>query len=353
MGMRGTAMLTAALIAGLPWGSLAQTCAAESRVGSFGITGIQCERCRFYTEEGRSQAVFWTEPVIRGLDPSLPGARVLREGDAIVAVDGALITTTRGQEAYSSLPMEGEVRVRVRRNGATRDLDVPVVAVCPTARSVVPAIAGRPIPAAAPNPGSAYAPPLPSLPSTAAPAAAPPLAGLAIPAPPPLEPGARLGFGFACGPCSARREGDVTTWTFEAPPEITGIQPRGPAAEAGMRAGDRILQIDGTDITTPEGGRRFGAVRAGDRINWTLEREGRTLSVTSVGMPREVAPTGVPASPSPVGEVADVLRFSGRVGDALVEVRGGRVTVVEEGSEIVIRTGDTEVRVRVNPSGRP
>jgi hypothetical protein len=92
-------------------------CLESEQMGSLGITGIKCDRCRFITEGGASRAVFFTEPTILSLDPSLPASRVLRPGDVIVALEGQLITTAEGSARYSSLPPNGAVSLRVRRDG--------------------------------------------------------------------------------------------------------------------------------------------------------------------------------------------------------------------------------------------
>jgi membrane-associated protease RseP (regulator of RpoE activity) len=346
MGGFGRVVATMTLAVGVPAGMAGQTCSADARIGSLGITAIQCERCRFFSRDEGRAPVFWTEPIVRGLDPTLPGSDILREGDAIVAIDGALITTNRGQEAYARLPGSGEVRVRVRRDGETRELSVPVASVCPSSPSLAPVIAGRTIPVPPVAPAAVLAPTPPTPPSPAA--AAVPATPATPPVPPvPAGPDARLGFGFRCGPCSSHRSYGETTWTFSNPLEVTGVPQDGPAWEAGMRPGDRILRIDGIDVTRDEGGRRFGAIAPGDLVRWTLERDGRTFEVTSRALAPEpaFAPRAEPATGAPV--IPDVLRYSGRVGDALIEVRGARVVVVEDGPEIVIRTGDTEVRVRV------
>lgn len=351
MGGYGRVLAAMTLAIGVPAGVAGQTCSAEARTGSLGITAIQCERCRFFSRDEGRAPVFWTEPIVRGLDPRLPGSEVLREGDAIVAIDGALITTNRGQEAYARLPRSGDVRVRVRRDGETRELSVPVASVCPSSPSLAPVIAGRTIPVPPTPPSPAVPPTPPTLPTPVTPST-PPVAPTPPVPPLPAGPDARLGFGFRCGPCSSHRSYGETTWTFSNPPEVTGVQRDGPAWEAGMRPGDRILRIDGVDMTSDEGGRRFGAIAAGDRVRWTLERDGRSFEVTSRALAPEPspAPRAEAADDAPV--IPDVLRYSGRVGDAVIEVRGARVVVVEDGAEIVIRTGDTEVRVRVAPSGR-
>jgi hypothetical protein len=349
--------MAAVLLAALPGAGTAQVAVADAlpcgdagETGSLGITGIECERCRFITGEGPDRAIFYTEPVILAIQPSAPSSRVLREGDVLVAIDGHLITTSAGWERFSDLPAEGSVTLRVRRDGRVRELTVPLMSVCAERGDAWPtAIAGRSVPAP-PLPGLDRAVAVAPVPGAAPLADAVPVAAAARDAPPPppslyeLPPQARLGFGFQCGHCSY--DGDA--WSFTDHPEIRGV-PRGTEAwEAGLRPGDRIVAIDGVDLMTPDGGRRFAAIEPGDRIRWTVERDGRRMDIeTTASAPEESEAWSVRAP-------ADgPIRFTGTVGETTVEVRGGRVSVTEseDGNLIVIQTGDTVIRIRA-PSRR-
>ncbi|NIW37821.1 MAG: hypothetical protein GWN32_15395, partial [Gemmatimonadetes bacterium] len=46
-------------------------------------------------------------------------------------------------------------------------------------------------------------------------------------------------------------------WSFSTPPLINWVYEGGPAYEAGIRPGDLLLGVDGLNIVTEEGGRRF------------------------------------------------------------------------------------------------
>ena len=89
--------------------------------------------------------------------------------------------------------------------------------------------------------------------------------------------------------------------TLPAPVVGTVLQ-GGPAAQAGIQSGDRILNIDGKDM------RSFGDVaavvttRAGVPLSLTVERNGQTQNVTVV------------PQPSPAPEILDADRKVGRIG---------------------------------------
>jgi hypothetical protein len=323
-------------------------CSGSEPVGSLGITGIKCARCRFVTEGGASRAVFFTEPAILSLDPEKPASRVLRAGDVIVAIGGDLITTAEGSARYSSLPPAGDVRVRVRREGRLVDLQVPTGAVCPTPTQVPePTVVGQPIP------DPAIPPPPPkwtverAVPAAPVPAAEP--TPEAVPEPPAalglteLPPRVSLGFGFQCSQCSfSDNRGAPGEWSFTEPPNIFVM--RGSEAwHEGLRSGDQIIAIGGVPITSEEGGQMFAAIQPGDRVSWTVERLGDTLRATTTAREQqETMATEPELDPSEAP-----VRFSGTIGATAVEVRGGRVTVTEseDGRVIVIRTRDTEIRL--------
>jgi len=351
-------MLKAAVIAAiLPAGLAAQAgerlvCRDGAEpVGSLGITGIACDRCQFFTNGKVHRAVFWTEPTILNLDDAHPAAGVLRKGDVLVAVDERLITTSEGSARFSALPPDGPTRLRIRRDGRLMEVSVPVSEVCPESKGTdMPAVAGRGMPAPpAPPIRSASEPPAPG---TRTPPARPSGISVVAPAPPPAPaPEASLGFGFRCSNCGYSMGGVGTgRWTFPEPPEVVGVQSPEGARASGLRVGDRLIALGGVDLTTEEGGRRFAAVSPGDRLVWTVERDGRRLDVTTMASEPSRATT---SAPSLAGDPSRApLRFSGTVGNTTVEVRGGRVSVTEDegGRLVIIRTGDTEIRIRA-PAG--
>jgi C-terminal processing protease CtpA/Prc len=68
-------------------------------------------------------------------------------------------------------------------------------------------------------------------------------------------------------------------WEFASPPEIVQVYAGSPAARAGLRPGDVIVAINGSDITTGEGGSVFGAIRIGVPIEFRVRRGSRVANV--------------------------------------------------------------------------
>jgi len=139
-------------------------------------------------------------------------------------------------------------------------------------------------------------------------------------------------------------------WDFSSPPTVESVEPGSPADRAGIREGDRITHIDGFAITSAEGGKRFGGVKPGQAVGFLLLRDARahSVSVTAGDRTVEAVPTPTPRpgrAPRPQPRPG-ARRFSGVIGDALVEVTGGPITVQRTETEIVIRSADITVRIK-------
>ncbi|MEJ5019560.1 RIP metalloprotease RseP [Ochrobactrum vermis] len=65
-------------------------------------------------------------------------------------------------------------------------------------------------------------------------------------------------------------------------PLIAGVQPGSPAAEAGFEAGDRFISVDGEKITTFSDVQRIVSGRAGDKLNFSVERDGKMVDLQAV-----------------------------------------------------------------------
>ncbi|HEX9726998.1 MAG TPA: PDZ domain-containing protein [Gemmatimonadales bacterium] len=321
-------------------------CAEDDPViGWLGYTGLVCNCTHYFDahDQTNSRWEFRSEPVIFGIDPDGPADGPLRPGDAIVSIDGYLITTAEGGKRFAQIQPNRPVRLRVRRGDREFDVTITPGSACvpPPPPPRPPRPAREPAPRVAPLPPAAPTPPTPAV----------------GPLPPLPPPSARLGLSLSCSQCGMHHAGGRDqVWWFSTPPTVEGVERSGPAYQAGIRSGDVITAIDGTDITSEEGGRRFGAIQPGDRVRFAYRRDGeRRIATLTAGRPpvrvAEVprpspSPTPAPRAPRAPRVQPDVVRFTGLLGDALIEVTGQPVTVTQSETEIIIRSGDITVRIR-------
>lgn len=137
-----------------------------------------------------------------------------------------------------------------------------------------------------------------------------------------------FGIGLSCSDCVLSRDDSVSVWSFSKPPEIHYVDPDSPAADAGLRRGDVLIEIDGLPITSREGGRRFGATKPGDEVRWTYERNGKQKEVTLV------------ASAHPDREYLMAPEVTAQVEAALADLRRKQAKVLEDLD--VLRTEDLD-----------
>lgn len=72
--------------------------------------------------------------------------------------------------------------------------------------------------------------------------------------------------------------GRAVIWRFDSELTIREVRTSGPA-EGKLRAGDKVVAIDGLLITSAEGGRRWGEVRPGETVQLLVRRDGRERPV--------------------------------------------------------------------------
>lgn len=250
-----------------------------------------------------------------------------------------------------------------------------------------------------PRPAHPAAPAETPEPAEAPGAPAPPEALLDLPETPGVvTPRGWFGFGFECGECYVRTSpGDsVAVWTFGSHPRVYSVDLGSPAARAGLRRGDIITRIDGISILTPDGGRRFASVRPGQRVKWTVLREGALRQIVARAAERpdrreRVELRDLRKQVGRLNELSDLdqlrrelatltrelnsrraqelarervrvktptarrLRYAGVIGSTEVEVRGPGSIVVSESDakdELVINTGESVVLIRLSDPAR-
>ena len=145
-----TALLLVACAAGGAAAQAGRTCsegrppAGQPGVGLLHCVGGSCEI--FVRRGGVVFHRFSSEPRVWRIAPDGPAAGRLREGDVLVAVDGALVTSVEGGLRLANLAPGRPVRLRVRRAG--RELEVEIVPRlgCDFPRLLVTTSAERPVP---------------------------------------------------------------------------------------------------------------------------------------------------------------------------------------------------------------
>ncbi len=193
-------------------------------------------------EDGSRWVRFLTEPRVTSVTPGGPADGRLEIGDAIVSVDGHLVTTDAGSHSFQ-FASGGSKHLVVRRRGELREVRVTPLARCGDGDPAEGSRAGTP-------PSGASTP--------------------------------TLGIRFRCVGCGLDRVDLRWRWRFGSAPEVTSTVPGSAADTVGLRAGDVLVAIDGLDSTSPEGSRRFSELRPGQRVRLTFDRDGVRQDVTLV-----------------------------------------------------------------------
>jgi hypothetical protein len=396
---------------GVPGAARPEPCAGNlAPIGDLGIVSLDCDCIysgRAHSTDGHmTLARRWTfrsEPEVSELRPDGPAAGRLREGDVITAIDGVLITTRDGARRFAEVAPGAVVTLTVRRDG--REMPVRIVAdtVCPESVHwpesgvlvMTPSVPRPPVAPEVPRtpqtpgtPAAAEAPEAPQAPEAAiSPEEARSerrMAALPKPAIPTEDalPRGWSGFGLTCSNCGGQPGGDGAppVWEFGTLPTIYFLDPGSPAARAGFQIGDVLTHLDGISLVTEEGGRRFGALKPGQNVRWTILRGGRprVINVIPEARPGDRLPLAdfeeamkalsqagkaehmseemqrlarqmarASERMSRAGAARERLRYAGAVGGSEVEVRGLQNVVVDDsGDEIVITTSDATIRIK-------
>lgn len=228
------------------------------RRGWFGIQ-LSCDEC--FVQRAPGRVAYAQRPAISWVESNSPAYNAgMHSGDTIITVDGLAITSPEGFERFANALPGQNVRVGLRRNGQERE-----VTVVPSARNDVSTTAdfyNQRLRTAQRN-------------------------GLQALRNAFRSPLGWLGMGIECEQCSVTNFGmRQRGWTFRAPPAVLTVDVDGPANRAGLRRGDTLTAIDGTDLITPEGGRAFAQVEPGQRVTLTFRRAGAERRVTLAAVAR-------------------------------------------------------------------
>ncbi|UCF06085.1 MAG: PDZ domain-containing protein [bacterium] len=332
-----------------------------------GITGMKCN-CTFTFGEDERLWLFHAEPKIEGIDRDGPSHGKLKGGDVIVAIDGMLITTRKAGIRFANLVAGEPVELTVRRWGRTRSV------------TVVPRAAPEPeVPIDLTVRHSDYDNSVTIEPGeTALPELARSIEELSMRSAKIAEvvrmmglpvfsefslfpefnidfagqaPRGWIGFGLSFGG-SIRDKGPdkPAEWRFNEPPSIKSIQPGSPADEAGLQVDDVLLEIDGVKLDSRKGGKLFSRMEPGQIVEWKVRRDRKTFTVETKAGTRPLVEKYETLLKRLDPDSLRPLRYTGTLGGTEIEVRGGtdvQVEVYEEAGEIVIRSDESVVRLKM------
>lgn len=241
--------------------------AARSTSATIGVGAFVCYggNCILFdrTVEGPSHT-FTVEPILRAVPTNGPAAGKLLDGDIIIAIDDALITTARAGRKLAAPVVGRPLRFRVRRAG--REIEAVVV---PTEGCETPGIAISDSPEAEARARETIGRMLQGVATKRS----------ALRSARAEEIVADFGMTVDCTDCGWRMplSGGPLTWHATTPPRVTGVEPAGPAARAGVRVGDLLDTLDGAPFVGGDESSVWGALRAGTKAALTVRRGSKVL----------------------------------------------------------------------------
>ena len=283
---------TLALFSVLAWISI-PAAHADGATASLGIASMEC-RCSYTVNEPLDVRFysFESEPRIRKVDPEGPAHGKLKSGDAIVGIDGMLITTYEAGKRFANLVVGEPVELTVRRRGSL--VDVTIVTVESSGEEEEYATfegLGEPLSDDLLDLRLALEELAKSGVDPESISGAQGAEGVEIRD---RQPAGWLGIGLSfSGSMQRVSEGGGTRWTFFEPPEVQSILADSPAERAGLRPEDVLTHIAGVRLDTKKGGRLFSRIEPGQSVEFTIEREGFSKPVVIVA---EERPEKKPAS---------------------------------------------------------
>ena len=141
---------------------------------------------------------------------------------------------------------------------------------------------------------------------------------------------------------------------IDQPPVVGAVLPDSPAAQGGIRRGDRILTVAGREVGTWEDLLIEVSTRPNRDVGLTLLRDGNTVStnVRPVGEGKyEIGNIGVLPDVNPIvdsviaGDIAEAAGF--KAGDVVLAINGERAVTAGQFRQIVGRIGERETRFTV------
>lgn len=195
---------------------------------------------------------FTVEPRLWRIQPDGPAAGKVRDGDLLIAVDGAPITTQKAALSLTTMKPGDERVLTLRRDGRMVHVQLEVAGTC---GSVGASAGPDEMPWTLEQDREAPVPLAPNVPEDV---------GLVR-----LE---RVGLALAGAKHIEVDEHGEVRWWFEEVPVIAEVAEGGPADRAGILAGEELVTVGGEWVTEPEGAAALAALRPGDGTTVIVRR---------------------------------------------------------------------------------
>ncbi|HEX8048209.1 RIP metalloprotease RseP [Rhizobium sp.] len=147
-------------------------------------------------------------------------------------------------------------------------------------------------------------------------------------------------------------------------PQVTAVEPGGPAARAGVQAGDRLVAVDGNNVATYYDIVRYISDRPGKSLVLTVERDGQThdfpmvpetlAEIDSSGNKKDVGSVGISPVDPLVATIAQDSPAAGAgitLGDRILSVDGRAIGSIGEVQRYVASRADKTVVLSVQHDG--
>ncbi|TRB25611.1 RIP metalloprotease RseP [Rhizobium rhizogenes] len=147
-------------------------------------------------------------------------------------------------------------------------------------------------------------------------------------------------------------------------PQVTAVEPGGPAARAGIQAGDRLVAVDGNNVATYYDIVRYIGDRPGKSVVLTVERNGQIrdfpmvpaalAEIDSSGNKKDVGSVGISPVDPLVATIAQDSPAAGAgitLGDRILSVDGRAIGSIGEVQRYVASRADKAVVLSVQHDG--
>lgn len=147
-------------------------------------------------------------------------------------------------------------------------------------------------------------------------------------------------------------------------PRVTAVEPGGPAAKAGVQAGDRLIAVDGNDVATYYDIARYIGDRPGKTIVLTVERNGQTRDFSmepatlteadASGNKKDIGSIGIAPVDPLVATVAQDSPAAGKgiaLGDRILSVDGRAIGSIGEVQRYAASHADKAILLSVQRNG--